>query len=214
MSCTYTGLTGTYGHEPEVWSTKTKPNSSHFHFFGVYLLQLRPSCSYQYLPKCCILQFTNQGICLAQHYLSIPQTLPFMGETPPLKPPYPRPPFPNHVPHSPLYFSKLLARHPCLPTPDIKSNFLLTQTSSSPCHPHLHLPLPSPAPPAASPQTICHYPLIPGEMACTAAQTACSTCSATEHAALVMRLDASGLMHSSSSPSWHTPLHSPYPSRL
>ena len=69
-----------------------------------------------------------------------------------------------------------------------------------------------------SPPRPCHFapnhmpsaPL-PGEMACTAAQTARSTCSATEQAAVVMRLDASGLMHSSSSPSWPNPLHSSTP---
>lgn len=41
----------------------------------------------------------------------------------------------------------------------------------------------------------------PGEMACTAAQTARSTCCATEQAVVVMRLDDSGLMVSSAPPS-------------
>ena len=152
MSCTYAGLTGNYGHEPELRSAKKpKPNSSPFDVEST-LLQLRPSCLYQYLPKCCILQFTNQGICLAQHYLSIPQTLPFMGETPPLKPPYPRPPFPNHVPHSPLYFRKSLARRPSSPPPVIQPNFLSCRPPPLPVTPTYIFPSPASHPPLRRPK--------------------------------------------------------------
>ena len=80
--------------------------------------------------------------------------------------------------------------------------------------PHPSLPTKCP-PPRAHPPPLCpnHMPRgpSPGEMACTAAQTARSTSSAPEQAAVVMRLDASGLMHSSSSPSWPNPLHRQYP---
>ena len=153
MSGTYTGSSGTYGHEPEVWSTKTKPNSSPFHLEST-LMQLRQSCSYRNMQKCCILQFPN-----AWHNTICPfnKPLPFRGETPPLNPPIP--------PLAPTCatLSSLLQQIACIGIPP------RSHLSSNPISFHANLLLSLSPPPTASPsqpRTPCcvasnHLPLPP-----------------------------------------------------